>query len=352
MEDLRAVFEINSRLKNYTVGFIHIRSNWLNFSSNYDVVFIDDKLDYLTQYENVIALNCDEYLKSFSSIETILDYLIDRSVTKNSKILIVGGGVLQDAVSFCCSIFSRGVSFDFVPTTLLAMLDSCIGGKTSINYKLSKNKLGTYYPPNFVYIDLSFTESLPAEQILSGIGEYFKFCILQNKLDELNNFFANRFKLEHSLIFESLQFKKKYIEIDEFDQNTRLILNYGHTFGHAIEATSNYQIPHGIGVVLGIIIANRYSLELGLMEKEDVENIEKYAFELSNKFTYNFDWFHFENLYKFIKNDKKNYANRINMILYDKSVSSFRIVGMENSVFEENFPRIMVTLKDKLNFNL
>jgi len=199
---------------------------------------------------------------------------------------------------------------------------SCIGGKTSINYGEFKNKLGNFYPPSKILIVNKFISTLPKVEIFSGFGEIFKFQILQFNIDNIENIFKDVLEIKNKLILDCLKFKASIIEIDEFDTGLRLTLNFGHTFGHAIESLAKYKVPHGIGVVWGLTIANEISFQMGLMTNETKLKIEKHAFKIISIIKWNKEWFNFQELYARIKMDKKN-SNVIRMILMDENNKEF-----------------------------
>ena len=330
MEDFVKAFEVKSSIKNYTVGTLQNNVILDEYILEYNLVIIDKKLDKnFIHKQHVNFIDCDEYLKSFNNLENIIDIFIENNINKKSSILIIGGGVLQDAVSFVCSIFARGVNFDYIPTTLLSMIDSCIGGKTSINYKHLKNKIGNYFPPNRIIIHTIFLQSLPYIQILSGLGELFKFLVIQNKADTFESYLLNYKNITNEDIIHILKFKKKYIEEDEFDKGIRLHLNFGHSFGHALEAVSNFEIPHGIAVVLGILIVNRISLQHNLINLNYIQKIDNYAKPILKEIKLHKKWFDFENLVTYLKNDKKNFNNMFQLILYNQNKNELQLIPME-----------------------
>lgn len=352
MGDLKEVFKVKSRFKDYSIFVADNIAQIEHKFSSYQLVFVDDSLVYVGDKPNTIKLFCDENLKSWDSIGLIIDIFIQKKIGKGSQILIVGGGVLQDTISFVCSIFSRGVNFDFAPTTLLSMVDSCIGGKTSINFKESKNKIGTYFPPNRIVLCKDFLKSLDKDQILSGSGEIFKFCVLQNKISYFVNLFSGVNNISLELIIDQLKYKSKIIEIDEFDQKERLLLNYGHTFGHALEASSNYKIPHGIAVVIGLCVANRVSYAQEKIPFQSMMEIEEVASRLVSSITFNPHWFEFEVLIKFIRNDKKNDSNSLRMILFDNDSKSFSVQSVYESDLKKWYSEFMHDLVRNLKIEL
>jgi 3-dehydroquinate synthase len=337
MAEYQKVFEIKSKLKNYQINEFDDFENFLEYASAFDLIIVDTSLKGYFEYRisGVYYLECTEITKSWERLKDILDIFVENRISKKSKIIIVGGGVLQDAASFCCSIFNRGVEFEFVPTTLLSMVDSCIGGKTSINYGDFKNKLGNFYPPNKIHISNIFISTLPKVEIYSGLGEVFKFLVLQFKFDNLAAIFDNLPEIKNDLIFDCLKYKASIIEIDEFDQGLRLTLNFGHTFGHAIESIARFKVPHGIGVVWGITIANEMSFQLGLISEKSKLTIEKYATEIINALNWEKKWFNFEELFLRIKMDKKN-SDVVKMILMDENKKEFILKEVEEEMMSKS----------------
>jgi len=216
--------------------------------------------------EYLIELDVDENLKTLAGCSQILESMAELGINRSFEIIAIGGGALQDAVTLVASIFMRGLKWSYVPTTLMSMLDSCIGGKSSINLGSYKNLLGNFYPPKAIYIDTTFIETLGAIDIGAGLAEGVKICFAASPKD--SNTFCELIetwrKLEDpNIILEAILFtlqkKKWFIEIDEFDKKERKLLNFGHSFGHALEAASDFKIQHGIGVFIGMIAAIEHS---------------------------------------------------------------------------------------------
>ena len=225
-----------------------------------------------------VSIVADEHAKSLDRMTEVIVALRERRTTRNSELIAIGGGVVQDVAAFAASIYMRGVGWTYVPTTLLSMTDSCIGGKSSINVGKYKNIVGTFHPPSAVLIDPSLTQTLSAEQKAAGLIEAAKICqcrgvkvfgrylALRPEVDADDGRFA-------AIIDESLRAKKWFIEVDEFDRAERLLLNFGHTFGHAIEAATNFAVGHGIAVGLGMLAALNLSQLMGLVTTEAPEII-------------------------------------------------------------------------------
>ena len=338
-EDILAPLKVKSNLNNYIITFHDTIDNLLETLNKDSWVIIDKNL---TQYYNFNSLpnkiyyDCNETTKSFSHIEILLNKFVENQFKSNTEVIIIGGGTLQDVAGFCCSIYSRGIKYKLVPTTLLSQCDSCVGGKTSINFNSIKNILGTFYPPTEILICDKFLQTLSKEDFKSGLGEVFKFNILINKLDD--NFIETSNMNE--LIRKCLQYKISIIETDEFDQGLRKLLNYGHTFGHALEISSNYKIPHGSAVILGILIVNEIMDELKQNNILNTKKINLIGKELINHIKLEKSWFNIETLIKIIKSDKKN-TGKVSLVFPENDVM-FKIIKLEeneiirlcNSVFK------------------
>ena len=259
-------FSINSKIKNYKIIFSNKYpiNNYKN-----SVVIIDNNLkNFFNKKNNFIYISSKEKSKSYEQINKILKKFLEFGVNKQFTIVAIGGGIIQDIACFISTIYMRGLDWIYLPTTFLAMTDSCIGGKSSININKAKNIIGTYNPPSKVIIDLNFLNSLSDYHLAEGTIEAAKIMYVNNSFHKIN-FFINQIntknikkinkKYFYKLIHLSLFNKKKIIEKDEFDKKDRLLLNFGHTFGHAIETATKFKISHGIGVGIGIIFALRFS---------------------------------------------------------------------------------------------
>lgn len=303
---------VKSKLGDYEVKFYNTVNN-IQKEIGDSLVIIDsnvyDLYKKIFKFDNIIIFNCIEQSKTLNGATLLFRELINRKVKSNGKIYVVGGGILQDVAGFVCSTYCRGIEYHLVPTTLLSQCDSCIGGKTSINFESVKNILGTFYPPSKIHICTQFINTLTDEDYLSGMGEIIKFNILKNTLSNIKNDYVI-----DDLILDGLSYKASIIEIDEFDKKERKFLNYGHTFGHAIESTSKYKVPHGTAVLIGILISNKVSNMLGLLSSNKESEIFNLILPYINHQQLKEDWFKFEDLLSIIKHDKKN-TDTINMVL-------------------------------------
>lgn len=227
----------------------------------------------IIDHPNTIVIEATEENKSIEKVIPILERLVQNRVRRDHMLVAIGGGIIQDITCFIASNLLRGVSWRFVPTTLLSQADSCIGSKSSINLGPTKNILGTFNPPEKIYIDEGFLDTLEDKDIRSGIGEIIKVhaidgvAAFERLAGDLDQLFLDRDVLR-VYIRSALLIKQRFIEKDEFDRGIRNIFNYGHSFGHAIESATNYAIPHGIAVAIGMDMANRIAVERGLLPRE------------------------------------------------------------------------------------
>lgn len=222
---------------------------------------------------SVLLIDAVENNKSLEMMPQYVDHLVRHGLRRDHTLVAIGGGITQDITCFLAATMLRGVPWEFWPTTLLAQADSCIGSKSSINTAGAKNILGTFTPPQAIFLDVAFLKTLDARDVCSGVGEMLKVHVIDG-LDSfalINAHYDRLFidaKEMRRFIKRSLEIKKAYIERDEFDVGPRNIFNYGHTFGHAIESATHFDIPHGIAVSIGIDMANFVSARLGVGKEE------------------------------------------------------------------------------------
>ena len=218
---------------------------------------------------DAVLIEASEQEKSLERMAALIERMRAQGVNRRTELVAVGGGVIQDLSAFVASVYMRGLRWTYVPTTVLAMVDSCIGGKSSINVGPYKNLVGTFHPPARIDIDPALAETLPRDQFASGLIEAAKICFCRG-----TESFATHLSYRPSttmstealeqVIVNSLLAKKHFIEIDEFDKKERLLLNFGHTFGHALEGASHYGVPHGIAVGLGILCSLAFQRARGV----------------------------------------------------------------------------------------
>lgn len=267
-------FEVTSQIRSYQVLIGAGLFDDLLDRRRGDVILCDDYFSAMVQgrARSVIAVPASEDAKSLDHIVPVIERLREAGCNRQSSIVAIGGGVIQDIGTFCASIYMRGISWRYAPTTLLGMVDSCIGGKSAINVGKYKNIVGNFYPPHEIVIDPAVAGTLSTDQKIAGLCEAAKICFAGGK-GEFERYLALSPGRDMSLaalqqvIELSLATKKVIIEIDEFDQKERLLLNFGHTFGHAIEGAAGYSISHGVAVGLGILGAVHFSLRAGLVKE-------------------------------------------------------------------------------------
>jgi 3-dehydroquinate synthase len=217
-----------------------------------------------------------EEAKTWSMTEALIGDLLDASLDRNSVVVALGGGAVGDVAGFASSIFLRGVHLVQVPTTLLAQVDSSIGGKTAVNHPRGKNLIGSFYQPSLVISDPELLSSLPQRELLSGLGEVVKHGVIAD-LPLFNFIDENAERLVEAdpealvyVVRRSIVMKKELVALDERDsKGVRAVLNYGHTLGHALETLTRHEVRHGEAVALGMIYASRLSVRLALMGEED-----------------------------------------------------------------------------------
>ncbi len=270
---------IQSRFKEYEVKFEQSLEFLRHITQTTNAEYVIDAhvfelyQEYFTNIptERLCLIQATEENKVIDSALEICEKMTEIPAKRNVHLISIGGGIIQDITGFVASILYRGIPWTFIPTTLLAACDSCIGGKTSLNYRKFKNLLGTFYAPDVLFICPAFFQTLTQRDFESGMGEVIKFNIMGGE-DGLANIECNLDLMLRrdgaylqKVVQSSLAFKKIFIEIDEFNKGERIKLNFAHTFGHAIETITHYAIPHGTAVAIGMIMANDVAYQRGLL---------------------------------------------------------------------------------------
>ena len=266
----------------------------------------------------------NEKSKNLKTVSSIVKILEKNNFSRNDSLISVGGGICGDVCGFASSIFKRGLNFINVPTTLLSQVDSAIGGKTGINSLSGKNMIGSFYQPSLVISDIDFLKSLPKKEMICGYAEILKHSLIKNKIffkflrRNFVKILSHNHKILEKAIYKSCLIKKEIVEKDEKEKNIRKVLNLGHTFAHAYEATVGYNkgLNHGEAVLLGIMSAVEFSRKKNILKKNSFEQITEHLRKL------NYDslnkYFKLKDISKIIfymKQDKKNKDNKINLIL-------------------------------------
>ena len=270
----------------------------------------------------------NEKTKSISSVNKFLNKFLNNNLSRSDLILGVGGGITGDVVGFTASIFKRGINYISLPTTLLAQVDSAIGGKTGVNSIQGKNLIGSFYQPKLVVSDINFLKSLPKKEMVCGYAEILKHGIIKDKVffrwleKNSENLLCKKPKELIHAITKSCKIKLFVVNRDVNEKGLRMILNFGHTFAHALEVKNNYSksVTHGEAVLSGIILETRLSVIKNICNLKVLKQIEKIY--VKNKLQYTYKNFSnsklINNLLPFLKHDKKNDDEKINFILLRK----------------------------------
>jgi len=282
-------------------------------------LYLDELLGILKKNgfsPETIIVNAGESSKSLSVASRIYTSLIEMKLRRDETIIAFGGGVIGDLAGFVSATYLRGVNLIHFPTTLLAQVDSSIGGKVGINHRLGKNLIGAFHHPVFVFSDVSLLKTLPERELICGLGEVVKygiimdaeiFKIVEKEFEKILNL---DFKILQDLVYRSIAVKVKVVQKDEREKKLRMILNFGHTIGHGIEAGSNYKVfKHGEAVMLGIIGESFLAMKRGTLGERDFERIKETVFKIVPVFP------------------KKSLDKNIILkhIFYDKKISSERL---------------------------
>ena len=277
--------KIKSKLYDYEVEFINSVDEKLSLLKEKSTFVIDRNVYKLYSQlfeniseENIFLIEAIEQEKNIETVLKLIDFWKKIGVKKNWKVICFGGGITQDITTFASNIYLRNIDWYFFPTTLLAMSDSCIGGKCGINLGKYKNQLGVFYPPKKIFIYDKFLETLAEADYVNGWGEILKFSLTETKefFDQL--FVEEQFipcEYINEYVYKGLKVKKNVVEADEFEGDLRRILNYGHTFGHALEAYTNNRIPHGTAVIWGIDVVNYIAFKSGILAEDIYYKIKR-----------------------------------------------------------------------------
>ncbi|MCX6151774.1 MAG: 3-dehydroquinate synthase [Ignavibacteriales bacterium] len=267
----------------------------------------------------MFVIKAGEESKSSKTLSEIYSFLIQNNYGRDSFIVALGGGVVGDISGYAAATYMRGISYCQVPTTLLAAVDSSVGGKTGVNFLKTKNIVGAFYQPKFVVADLDFLTTLPAEEWTCGLGEVLKYCFLsdsnsinyfQKNLEKILN---NDLMLIEKIIIDSVKIKSAVVTQDEKELGLRQILNLGHTFAHGFESLLKYKIKHGEAVIAGIGCSIILSYKIGILSKEKFLNFVNLIKMFEAKI--NLKKLNKNKLYDAMLKDKKNKLGKIKFVL-------------------------------------
>lgn len=222
-----------------------------------------------------------EKSKSWQEAETILNEILEKNLSRKSALLALGGGITGDLAGFVAALYKRGMTFIQVPTTLLAQVDSSVGGKVAVNHSLGKNMLGTFYQPSAVWADLSTLKTLPQTEWVAGLAEVLKYAVIKDKAffcyleEHADKILDRKAEVVPHIIKRCCQIKAQVVCEDERDEGLRNILNFGHTIGHGLEKTTGFTVyRHGEAVSVGMVGALYLAELLGMIDKESTERVK------------------------------------------------------------------------------
>ena len=289
---------------------------------------------------SVISIEDGEQYKTIPTLSFIYDELVNFNIDRSSGILALGGGVVGDIAGFAAATFLRGIPYAQIPTTLLAQVDSSVGGKTAVNHSHGKNLIGAFNQPKLVCIDIDLLQSLPEREFNAGIAEVIKYGVIRDKKffewlkQHMNAILSKDSSALIHAIKTSCQIKADIVEIDEKEGSLRAILNYGHTFGHAVEALSSYQdYLHGEAVSIGMVVAAKISCGLGYCSENDVIAITELLTQCN--LPVSVPDYSIEDYLGAMMRDKKVKDGRLNMV-FNKGIGDFVVESVDNPGFVLN----------------
>jgi len=310
--------------------------------------YINDNIKNINS--KIIIFNVSEKNKSMNGYFRLINKILKLKPDRNTKIIIIGGGMLGDLGGFIASTILRGLNLILVPTTLLSQVDSSIGGKNGINNRFGKNLVGTFYQPDLIITDTNFLKSLPKRQIKSGYAEIFKHSIIKDKkyFYWLEKNYKNILSLKEPLlihaIYKSIKIKSNIVSKDEKENTnfaeSRAILNFGHTVGHAIEVMNNYKnnITHGEAISIGITYAVKISMNLNYLPSKKADRIIEHLINVG--LPIKIKYLNLNKLYSYITYDKKNINNKLKFILLKDIGKAFIKKNFTLNNFKRNFIEI------------
>ena len=310
--------------------------------ADYQLVVVTDENVYRDQYQNLIRHLDEENIhlivnkpgeesKSRLVKNPIDDELLSKNYTRKTLLIAFGGGVVGDLTGYIAATYKRGIPFIQVPTSLLAMVDSSVGGKTGINTKYGKNLIGAFWQPAAVFADITMLKTLPQEEYLNGFAECIKAALILDAdlfgymEKNIEAILRRDTEFVSHIIKRCVELKKEVVNLDTREKGIRQILNFGHTIGHAMETLSNYQIKHGFGVSIGMAVELKMSQLSGEISEEDFNRVVRF---LDNaKMPYKVPGaFSVEEIHKIMLSDKKAEKGVIKYVLLDK-IGKYREVN-------------------------
>jgi 3-dehydroquinate synthase len=263
----------------------------------------------------IVNFNATEENKSLAKVEEIITYFLEKNIRRDSELFAIGGGITGDLAGFVAAVFQRGINYIHVPTTLLAMVDSSIGGKVGVNHGFGKNMIGAFHQPTMIVMNTKFLETLPKEELICGLGEITKYAVLNGEAfwEFLEKNYIKLFNKDErtleKVIKMSFETKKRYVERDTKETNIRAHLNLGHTIGHAVEAATGYnRFKHGEAVLIGLLAEAHIAMHMKLLRPANFERILKMVRQVARQ-----------------KNENVALEEVMNHLSYDKKMKSGKV---------------------------
>ncbi len=278
---------------------------------------VRDALSELSRRVELVSFPAGEAHKTIETAFRIASELSNLGADRSSVVVALGGGVVGDLAGFVASIYKRGIDYLQFPTTLLAQVDSSIGGKTGVNTAWGKNQIGTFHQPGVVIIDPQSLQTLPYQEMINGLAEIIKCAIISDRemFSQISRTDKIGPEILKGLIFKTCKIKAEVVSIDERESNLRAVLNFGHTIGHAIEGSSDYKLSHGKCVILGMIAESWIGLQMGILQKDDYEKQSELLRRVYRRFAVETLALNKGILLEFAMADKKSTASSIKMSL-------------------------------------
>lgn len=274
---------------------------------------------------HLFTFSAGEAFKTRAVKEQIEDQMLEKNLGRDTCLIALGGGVATDLGGFLASTYCRGIPLILIPTTLLAMVDASIGGKNGVNAGPAKNRIGTFYPPKEIFIDLDTLKSLPLKELKNGVIEMIKHALIMDSsyFEFLERHVEDIFALKEMerAIDESRRIKTSIVNDDPHEKGKRRLLNFGHTIGHALESASDYHLSHGEAVAAGMIIESYMAMKLGFLKETDFQRIEKLIRRVFPSFTLP------ANAMNFLALDKKSLSGQPRFTMIDGIGSSMPFEG-------------------------
>lgn len=342
------------------VNFINsktqLQDQYFELINKHDKVFviIDSNIENIFSHPNAIIFSFDslEENKNLENYAKLASKILQHKPSKFSSIIAIGGGVITDVSGFIASTIFRGIDYYIFPTSLIAQADSCIGGKNGVNSIYAKNEIGTIYPAKEVFIWPNYLQNLPDVVYRPSFSEIVKYALISNEIslkylhDNIDKILNKHMPTLYELIKNSVSIKQKIIKNDLYDnKNKRILLNLGHSFGHALEQISNYQVSHGQAIALGLIIAAKFSEHLGLCKPGLAQKLTNLLANFVDlKYLHGlFKTFGAKQIFSIMTRDKKNKHDKICLVLINQRQKAFVYELTNNHILLEFLEEFFLT---------